>query len=173
MSWAPPARDFRAVDAMPRIRLSYAPASGAVEPSATRSAPASRAVAPRQVPVDAKVELESDKPLRHLAEPNMEEDTPPRDSRRSVLARRCKAARTEAVRRLASKQRVVVCPGRAKIVRFRPSSEDGLPSGDSGRSVRARRIKAARAEAVGRLAPKQRVAVRPGQRRSSSPDEPP
>ena len=92
------------------VRLSYAPASGAVEPP--RSAPASRVVAPHQVPVDAKVELESSKPLRHLAEPKMEEDKPPHDSRRSVLARRCKAAQTEAVGRLASKQRVVVCLGR-------------------------------------------------------------
>ena len=55
---------------------------------------------------------ESDKPLHHMTEPNMEEDTPPHDSRRSVRARRCKAARAEAVGRLACKQRVVDRPGR-------------------------------------------------------------
>ena len=99
----------------------------------------------------------------------MEEVTPPHDSRRSVLARRCKAARTEAVGRLAYKQRVVVCPGRAKTVRSQPSSEDGLrrwtlkmDSEDGLPPHRqwvigsCRRIKAVRAEAVGRLDPKQR-----------------
>ena len=55
---------------------------------------------------------ESAKPLHHMAEPSMEEDTPPHDSRRSVRARRCKAARAEAVGRLACKQLVVDRPGR-------------------------------------------------------------
>ena len=92
--------------------------------------------------------------------------TPSGDSGRSVRARRCKAARTGAVWRLAFKQRVVTRPGRRVDRPVRTGTKD-TPSNDSGRSVRVRRCKAARAEAVRRLAYKRRVIVCPGRQRNA------